>query len=52
MQIVCLDGGTDEAVCGTYHFGKSMIPWVIEYGTPIKATLRVAENARYDEGVE
>jgi len=26
--------------------------WVIEYGTSRKATLRFAENARYDEGVE
>jgi hypothetical protein len=32
--------------------GKSMIPRVIEYGTSLKATLRFAENAGYDEGVE
>jgi hypothetical protein len=51
-RIVCLDGGTDEAIRGAYHMGKSMIPWVIEYGTPLKATLRFAENAGYDEGVE
>jgi hypothetical protein len=51
QKTLCLDGGTDEAVRGTYHVGKSMT-WVIEYGTSRKATLRFAENARYDEGVE
>ena len=52
MVSVCLDGGTDEAIRGTYHSGKSMIAWVIEYGTSCKATLQFAENAGYDEVVE
>ena len=49
---MCLDGGTDEAIPGKYHYWESMVPWVIEYGTSCKATLRFAENAGYDEVVE
>ena len=37
---------------GNTIMGKSMVPWVIEYGTSCKATLRFAENAGYDEVVE
>jgi len=37
---------------GNTIMGKSMVPWVIEFGTSCKATLRFAENAGYDEVVE
>ena len=37
---------------GNTIMGKSMVPWVIEFGTSCKATLQFAENAGYDEVVE